>query len=611
MMSLAMEYAEPAAQLVAWGARLLVQSTLLIALGLGACGVLRRRSAALRSMVLRGTLLAVLACPIVGSVSGMAGVEIPLPRAIGVVSPSTSAVTLPAGGELGRSVVRIGSRVSVEPIEPVSATPDVQPEPVQMGLPVLYLLLSIGWFVGAALLLGRLGCHHLRARRLRSGADPAPDRAVEICRDVAGKMGLKIPRVMVSPTVRSPLLIGVFRPAILLPEACPNMANAQVFGHELAHLWRRDCLWNAACRVAIALYFFQPLMWKLARQAEQVNEEACDDFVLSYVGQRRSYAWRLVDMAAALGCCPSEPIGIGAVGVKSSLGRRVQRIANSGTSHAIRTEHSEVLCVALLGCLAVLLVSLLGVRAAVSGEARHAFADGAVSAETNEPNVLPLVRTLASDQWQTREQAAIALAQTAGPKIAAVPALIGALADEQWRVRKAAAVALTTVGPGAERAVPALITAVHDEEWQVRRPAAEALAVIGPASAPAVPALANALSDEEWQVRRAAATALAAIGPAARLSMAQLLRTLGDEQWHVREGAAMALGAIGPEAAEAIPALMKQLDDPQWQVRRAAASALERIAAGNKALIPEIIGALRDPEWRRRQAAAESLERLL
>lgn len=606
MTSLAMEYAEPVAQLVAWGARFFVQSTLLIALGLTACSLLHRRSAALRSIVLRGTLLAVLVCPFVSEWGGLHRVEILLPQHIGVISSSATPTASPSGvGESGRSIVRIGSRVPVELTASAVAAGDVRYEPTQVRLPVLYSLLTIVWGLGAALLLSRLAHQHLRVRRLRIGAGTAPEHVMEVCRDMARRMGMQVPRVTVSPAVRSPLLIGVFQPAILLPEASPDMANAQVFAHELAHMWRRDCLWKAASRMLASLYFFQPLLWVLAGRAEQVNEEACDDFVLSYVGQHRSYAWRLVDMAQALGYCSPDPVGIGAVGLRSALGRRIQRIVSSGTSHTVRAGRSERLYVALLVCLAVFVVSLVGVRATVSGGERDAFSDKVAT------NLLPQVRALSSDDWQTREQAAITLAQMSGARTEAIPTLVDALADEQWQVRKAAAVALITMPSGAARAVPALITAVQDEEWQVRRPAAEALAVIGPASAPAVTALANALGDEEWQVRRAAATALAAIGAAARAAVPQLLRTLADEQWHVRESAALALGAVGPAAAEAIPSLIRRLDDPQWQVRRAAASALVKIAPGNRAAIPEIIGALRDLEWQRRQAAAESLERLL
>ncbi len=640
MMNLAVEYAEPAADLVAWGCGILLQSTLLISVGLAACSFLRRRSAALRSSVLRATLLAVLICPVVTGVGGVGRIDVPVGHQTAAVSePTHLLVSSPIRAERRPSSARGGARLAAAPMTMAPTTSQMPAQRRRARLPLLYLALGICWVLGAGFLLVRLSGRCLGVQCLRSSARPGPEPIVEACGKMARRMGLKAPRVMVSPAVGSPFLMGIFRPAILLPEACPSLANAQVFAHELAHLRRRDCLWSTLCRLVTALCFVQPLMWKLAGQMEQANEEACDDFVLSYVGQRRTYACRLVDMARTLGYCTSERLGIGVVNFRSSLGRRVQRILSSRTSHAIRTGHSEMLSVVLLGGFAVFLVSFLGAQAAVSPEGSGPYADGAV-----EPNVLPLVTALASDNWRTREQAAITLAQMAGAKAAAIPALVDALTDAEWPVRKAAAVALTTVGPAGRGAVSGLITALHDEEWQVRRPAAaalaaigpasepavpelsralgdeewhvrraaaEALAAVGPASEPAIPALITALRDEEWHVRRAAAAALAAIGPASRPSIPQLLGTLDDEQWHARESAALALGAIGPDAAAAIPTLIQRLEDSEMQVRRAAASALERIAAGDKAAIPEIIDALLDTEWKRRQATAQSLERLL
>ena len=612
MIGLAMEYAEPATQIVAGGCRILVQSTLLIALGLAACGVLRRRSATLRSVVLRATLVAVVVCPVVSGWCGLVVVEIPLPSGSGGRSVSTpSARPAPTPIEPESWSARVGSRASADVVNLVLVAPEAPRRGGLVSVPVLYCLLSAGWGLGVLLLLGCLGSHYFRTRRLRRSAVPAGRAATEICRTVAQRMGLEAPPVLVASAVGSPLLLGILRPAVLLPAAHPNMANAQVFAHELAHVRRRDCLWNIVSRLLCALCWFQPLMWTLARRAEQVNEEACDDFVLSYVGQRRSYAWRLLDMAQVLGCAAPQRLGIGVVNLRSSLGRRVQRLACSATCHAIRTRQRERLGIVLLGGLAVVSVSLVGVWAGVTAPEQGLRAAATRSDETEAAKVMPLVQALASDEWQQREEAAIALAQVAGVKRGAVPALLGALADEQWQVRKAAAVALTTMGPDAAEAVAGLIVALADEEWHVRRPAAEALAAIGTAAQPAVTALSRALSDEEWQVRRPAARALAAVGPAAQPATPQLVRTLDDEQWHVRESAALALGAIGPEAVGAIPSLMKRLDDPEWRVRRATASALEKIAVGDRTAIPEVINALRDSEWKKRQAAAESLERLL
>jgi len=639
MMDFATEYSELAAHGVAWGTRILIQSTLLIALGLAACSLLRHRSAALRSSILRATLITVLVCPFIGSVSNLRIVDVPIPQVTPIASEQRSPLVAPSLGS-EPSV----SSASIPRMDTHPATSQGESLQKRMGWPTLYTALCVCWITGAILLLSRLGLCFVRTRWLRRGAAAGAAHLTETCSDIAQRIGVTPPAVMVHSDVSSPLLTGILRPVILLPTDLKSTANPHVFAHELAHLRRRDCFWNALCSLVTALCFFQPLVWRLAAWMAQTSEEACDDIVLSYTGRRRTYARRLVEMAEALGCSPTARLGLGVVNLRSSLGRRVQRILSPETNRAIRTGRSALLSIVLIGILSVFCAGLLRIHPAVSAEATEAPGDRPESKELTAPEIMSLAKELTSPAWQRREAAAIALAQAAGAKDAAVPALAAALDDEQWQVRKAAAVALTTTGPDTRGAIPALIDTLGDAEWQVRRPAAKALAVMGPASKPAVPALSNAvgdeewhvrraaatalaaigpasepavpalimaLADEEWQVRRAAATALAAIGPPSRPSIPQLLRRLDDEQWHVRESAALALGAIGPDAAGTIPTLIERLEDSEMQVRRAAASALERIAAGDKAAIPEIIDALLDTEWKRRQATAQSLERLL
>ncbi len=606
MMDFATQYSELAAHRVAWGCRILIQSTLLIGLGLAACSVLRHRSAALRSSVLRAALIAVLVCPLIGSMSSLRIVDVPIPQVTPVESEQTrpAVPSSPSTGQYTPSPA-----TAVHDVTPTVS--QAQPAQTRKSWPMLYSALCACWLVATALLLSRLGLCYRRTRRLRRGATVGAVHLAETCSNIARQIGVEPPAVMVSSEVGSPLLTGIVRPAILLPADFENTASAQVFAHELAHLRRRDCFWNALCSLATALCFFQPLIWKLAACMAQTSEEACDDIVLSYTGRRRTYARRLVEMAEALGCSPTAQLGLGVVSLRSSLGRRIQRILNPGVDRAIRTGRPALLSIVLIGIFSVFCAGLLRIHPAVSARETEPLVSRSDSDELTGPEIMALLKELASPTWERREAAAIALAQGAGAKDPAVPALAAALADEQWQVRKAAAVALTTTGPGTQGAVPVLIAALGDEEWHVRRPAAEALAVVGPAAENAVPVLIKTLGDEEWHVRRAAAKALAAIGPASLSAVPSLSRALRDEEWHVREHAALALGAVGPAAANAIPALIEQLDDPEWRVRRATAEALEKIAAGDTASIPEIVDALLDSEWRKRQAAAESLRRSL
>jgi NADH dehydrogenase len=131
----------------------------------------------------------------------------------------------------------------------------------------------------------------------------------------------------------------------------------------------------------------------------------------------------------------------------------------------------------------------------------------------------------------------------------AVPELIKALKDDNWQVRNQAAVALGAIGPEAKAAVPALIDVLQDEDRYFRSHGAVALGKIGREAIAAVPALIKALKDNEEDVRRDAAAALGRIGPEAREAVADLVELLKDPRKPVRKQAIEALEKIDPEAA--------------------------------------------------------------
>jgi HEAT repeat protein len=96
------------------------------------------------------------------------------------------------------------------------------------------------------------------------------------------------------------------------------------------------------------------------------------------------------------------------------------------------------------------------------------------------------------------DREALQVLKRMGP--AAVPDLIQALKDQDWQVRNQAAVALGVIGPEAKTAVPALIDALQAEDKYLRSHAATALGQIGREAGAAVPALTSALQDKEEDV---------------------------------------------------------------------------------------------------------------
>ncbi|CAM3280069.1 hypothetical protein SPAN111604_14530 [Sphingomonas antarctica] len=145
------------------------------------------------------------------------------------------------------------------------------------------------------------------------------------------RMGFKSgAALLVSPDIASPVSWGLFRPTIVLDEralSAEGEAEA-IIAHELAHVARSDWAKLLLARAATALYWFNPLVWALARQCHELREEAADDAVLRHEVDRSDYAAILVGHArhecrglllAANGVAPG----------KGSLRRRVTRVLDA------------------------------------------------------------------------------------------------------------------------------------------------------------------------------------------------------------------------------------------------------------------------------------------
>ena len=132
---------------------------------------------------------------------------------------------------------------------------------------------------------------------LRSRSTPADHATIRISHDVAEKLNVTKPAVLMTPLLNSPCLVGHWRPTVLLPEDTEPDSLREVFLHELAHLRRRDWLWSIIGRAVKCLLCCQPLVGILVRKDAIAAEEVCDDFVLQHGGCRDGYLQQLINIA--------------------------------------------------------------------------------------------------------------------------------------------------------------------------------------------------------------------------------------------------------------------------------------------------------------------------
>ncbi len=136
-------------------------------------------------------------------------------------------------------------------------------------------------------------------------------------------------RLYLSDQIRLPMTLGILPGRIFLPPAWRTWSpecRRMVVRHELAHLWRRDGLFQWLEVLARSLYFFHPLVHVLIRQLRIAREMACDD--ISVDNQRSTslaYSRALLRIAESTAVCPESCAPASALlGRKSELRHRIE-----------------------------------------------------------------------------------------------------------------------------------------------------------------------------------------------------------------------------------------------------------------------------------------------
>lgn len=191
------------------------------------------------------------------------------------------------------------------------------------------------WLLGFTITLGRLGLalrYVQRLRRHRLGDVPAVWQ--ECLARLSARAGLARPvQLRVSALVRSPLVVGHFRPLILLPLGLlTGLTGAElemILAHELAHIVRRDYLFNLLQAVAETVFFYHPAVWFLAAVLHAERENCCDDLASYVGGNPRQLARALVALAELADAAPTPGLTLAAAGLHDSLLSRVQRLVHA------------------------------------------------------------------------------------------------------------------------------------------------------------------------------------------------------------------------------------------------------------------------------------------
>ena len=283
--------------------------------------------------------------------------------AVVVSSPYTILAPLAPLAEPGWDAIAHGRVEHLAALAPVGATTASTSAPLTaVGWAALL------WLVGATLLTVRILVGFGILRRMRRQALVQRDGPLFAALRQARAALHYHPRgeVATSPSIHSPMVLGILRPLIVVPTQVVERLSpgelSLVLMHELAHVRRCDNLSLLLQRLVTAALFFHPALWLCGRMLRREAERACDDLVVCATGHPEAYAHglSLVAEGAALSNPPARriPMMSTLVPTESDLSQRIRRTLD-GRARRMGMR-ARLLAVVLLSPLAVVTLPSYG-----------------------------------------------------------------------------------------------------------------------------------------------------------------------------------------------------------------------------------------------------------
>lgn len=171
-------------------------------------------------------------------------------------------------------------------------------------MPSVYQMLAVVWLAVAALYgLYKLLGSYIVQRELKRWSMPVPDKSLEMnYQKLCRKMKVSHPpKLWMNAKVTTPLLTGLLRPRIYLPSDRYTWKELELLlGHELSHYRHHDLWYKLILQLVCIVYWFNPLLHWMRREADQDLEFLCDERIMKDGAheERMQYNYLLAQTAA-------------------------------------------------------------------------------------------------------------------------------------------------------------------------------------------------------------------------------------------------------------------------------------------------------------------------
>ncbi len=161
------------------------------------------------------------------------------------------------------------------------------------------------WLAGMAVMLIQMSVSAIRLKKRLKNAKSIPPEWQRIADDLKNEMGLRRSiRVVMIEGFPSPALSTGIKPVVILPEELLEKSSESVrfaLLHEMTHIRRGDHIMSLLLLLLRAVYWFNPVVWLMAKYMRLDMETACDSSLVRPMSkqEKKRYAGTMLSMYAA------------------------------------------------------------------------------------------------------------------------------------------------------------------------------------------------------------------------------------------------------------------------------------------------------------------------
>lgn len=166
--------------------------------------------------------------------------------------------------------------------------------------PSTAVILFVFWQLGMILVLGfNIICYVSYVRKLNKHNISTDRQEIELLNNLLERKNIL--RLYKNAIVKTPISIGFFRPAVILPiQKYEDMKLRNILMHEIIHIKRYDIFVKWLLIFVGAIHWFNPLIYFVRREMNKACELACDEAVIKRfdISEKQQYGDTLIAVAA-------------------------------------------------------------------------------------------------------------------------------------------------------------------------------------------------------------------------------------------------------------------------------------------------------------------------